>query len=536
MAELDPIDAPTLTAGVRAGVQRWPGSRMTFVVGDVSQSFSLTEIHLRAKRLAGGLAGLGLVRGDVIAMQLPNRVEAVVTCVAALELGLTIAPIAHVYGKAELDLILDRSSARALVIPDRWRDASFPDRVNPSRRRQMLDHVIVVGEAPEGCVAWGSLDDLRDHAMADAEPDERALLLYTSGTTGSPKGVTHTQRTLVSEVAQMIRFNDGEEGDVTLVSFPIGHMAGVLGAMRAFFRHRHTIFMDTWDPAVAAHLVATHGVTNTAGTPFHLLALLEAADRAGLPVSSIRSYLLGATAISPELIAAADARGIRAFRCYGSTEQPTVSCGRPSDSFADRASTDGRLLPGVEVRIVDADERDVPYGNPGEILSRGVDLSPGYTDPELDAVSLTEDGWYRSGDIGMLDDRGYLTITDRKKDIIIRAGENIASKEVEDSLMSHPSVREVAVVGIKDPRYGERVCAVVVLAGGAAPVTLAEMRAHVLESGLARPKAPESLFIATDLPRTPSGKVQKQVLRDALSSGSMPSIPTPARAPERKTT
>ena len=525
---LDPTDAPTLTEGLRIGAAAFPDARITFAGAAGDRSLSLSALHTAGRRVAAGLATLGLERGDVVAMQLPNWPEAIVAYVAAAELGLTIAPIVHVYGVSEVSFILESSRARAFVVAASWRGTDLLAPVRGRSRPPSLEHVVVVGgDAPIGDVAWDSVAAARPSAVAHVPGvDDRALLLYTSGTTGRPKGVVHTQRSIAAEIGQMVRFNDADaeiasddDGTTSLVSFPIGHMAGVLGAARAFYRNGHTIFMEAWDPKAAARLVAEHRVAHTAGTPLHLLSLFEAADRDQRSLASLRSFLLGATTVSPSVIATADARGIHAYRCYGSTEQPTVSCGRPTDSFHDRARTDGRLLPGVEVRIVDDAGVEVERGLPGEVQSRGVDLMAGYTNRADDDTALTAEGWYRSGDIGTLDERGYLTITDRKKDVIIRGGENIASKEVEDALLSHPAIRDVAVIGVPDERLGERVCAVIVGSGESLSVEI--LRSHVIGTGLARQKAPESMIIVDELHRTASGKIQKHVLRQAIADGSL---------------
>jgi acyl-CoA synthetase (AMP-forming)/AMP-acid ligase II len=280
--------------------------------------------------------------------------------------------------------------------------------------------------------------------------------------------------------------------------------------------------MDAWDPALAARLIAEHQATFTAGTPLHLATLLDAAAGGGDDLSSLRSYMTGAASVPPALVERAERAGITAYRCYGSTEHPTVTSGRADDPLDRRAKTDGRLLPGNEVRVVDDDGCDTASGSAGEVCTRGPELFVGYRDPQLDTDAFLPDGWFRTGDIGLLDAEGYLTITDRKKDVIIRGGENISSKEVEDVLALHPGVGEVAVVGVGDERYGEVVCAVVIPSAGARP-SLDDLRRHVLESGLARQKAPERLELLTELPRTPAGKVKKFELRRrigaALSEG-----------------
>jgi acyl-CoA synthetase (AMP-forming)/AMP-acid ligase II len=226
--------------------------------------------------------------------------------------------------------------------------------------------------------------------------------------------------------------------------------------------------------------------------------------------------MTGAANVSPSLIERADAVGIRAYRCYGSSEHPTISSGEPDDSLDKRATTDGRVTAGNEWRLVDDDDRDVPTGVDGEIVVRGPEQFLGYLDPALNDGLYLEDGWLRTGDVGRVDADGFLTITDRKKDIIIRGGENIASKEVEDVMLTHPAVADVAAVGVPDERYGERVCAFVVLRTGHS-LTLPDVRQHFSEAGLARQKTPERLEIVDALPRTAAGKIQKFALRDRLS-------------------
>jgi acyl-CoA synthetase (AMP-forming)/AMP-acid ligase II len=223
----------------------------------------------------------------------------------------------------------------------------------------------------------------------------------------------------------------------------------------------------------------------------------------------------GAAAVPPGLVRRADRAGVTAYRSYGSSEHPTVSCGLPSDELDRRAGTDGRLQPRCTVRIVDDDDRDA---HEGEILTRGPELFLGYVDKALDEEAFT-DGWFRTGDIGRLDEEGFLTITDRKKDIIIRGGENLSSKEIEDVLLEHPAIAEAAVVGVPDPVLGERACAVVVLRKDSPQATLAlgDLLAHFQAAGVARQKTPEYLLVREALPRTPAGKVQKFLLRqDAL--------------------
>ncbi|MBV9510841.1 MAG: AMP-binding protein, partial [Caulobacteraceae bacterium] len=261
--------------------------------------------------------------------------------------------------------------------------------------------------------------------------------------------------------------------------------------------------------------IAKHRITATSGTPFHLTSLLDAADAGGADLSCLTDYLAGATMIPPALIERCEKRGLATYRCYGMSEHPTISRGTKDDPLEKRLNTDGRLCPGVEVRIVDEDGRDVSVGDVGEILSRGPDRFVGYTDAALNAEAIEPGGWLRTGDIGRLDTDGFLAIVDRKKDVIIRGGENIASREVEDLLSSLPGVREAAVVGAPHPTLGEQVCAFVVVDEGA-DVSLKAVSAHFAAAGIARQKTPERIEPVLELPRNAAGKVLKPELRSRL--------------------
>jgi cyclohexanecarboxylate-CoA ligase len=263
--------------------------------------------------------------------------------------------------------------------------------------------------------------------------------------------------------------------------------------------------------------VQDHRVTTTAGAPFHLASLLDEAERQGSDLSSVKSYMVGAASVPTTLVERADAAGMPVYRAYGSTEHPVITTGTPTDPVARRAGTDGSLTPGNEIRLLDDDGIEVGTGRDGEIVSRGPELFVGYRDATLDADAFLPGGWFRTGDIGRLDADGYLTITDRKKDIIIRGGEKIASKEVEDLLARHPAVAEAAAVGRPDERYGERVAVFVLLRDGHT-IDLPEIARHFASLGVARQKTPEHVEFVDALPRNPSGKVRKVELRERLRS------------------
>jgi acyl-CoA synthetase len=472
------------------------------------------EIVGQGQRLAAAFAAIGIGRGDVVAFQLPTSFDTALLYVAALHAGAALLPIVHIYGPAETGFILRKARARALVIPDQWRNIDYLERLTALGPTPDLEHVIIVGErAVRGARLYSEFQQLAGAPppLASHSADDAALLLFTSGTTGEPKGVRQSHDTITCEWSTPMFHRKGPFLNPT----PAGHIQGFNFLMRPMFWNVPMVMMERWDADNAAALVQKLRIEQSGGPPFFLMSILEAAQRGGHDISSLQSFGLGGAAVTPEHVYMAARHGITSGRAYGSTEHSTVSNYRPDDPLEVRATTDGRLFPGTAVRIVDEEGREVPAGQEGEILLQGPEQFVGYLDPQHDAEVFTADGWFRSGDIGRLDGRGYLTITDRKKDLIIRGGENISSVEVEGILLRHPAVLEVAVVGMQDMKYGERVCACVVTKPGAS-LTLEAVMTHFAAAGCAKQKTPEKLVILTDLPRTPSGKVRKAELRRVL--------------------
>ncbi len=337
------------------------------------------------------------------------------------------------------------------------------------------------------------------------------MLIYTSGTTAEPKGVLHTHESMVAELFRSPTPPTDRPGTGTLQPFPAGHTAGVMSMLGPAAHGCRTVLMDSWDPALAASLVEEWSLQSMAGTPFYITTLLELVDRGEATLPSLRDMLTGGAGVPPSIVERADEHGWTVLRCYGATEQPSaVACAR-TDPLDVRAFVDGRAIGGARVRIVDDVGQDVLEGTPGEVLLVGPEQFAGYTDPTLNSAAFDEQGWFRTGDIGILE-RGLLRLVDRKKDIVIRGGENISAKEVEDVLLRHPSVEDVAVVASPDARYGERVFAFVVLRSGTS-LDLAAVGEHFASNGVARQKVPEGLEVVADLPRTAAGKVKKHELR-----------------------
>lgn len=508
----------TIADHFRSGAEAFPETAMHFVGGPNPSSIRLGEMYTRGLGVAAGLAELGVGPGDVVAIWVPNWLEGALTYQAALMLGATVVPIIHIYGPHEVSFILRQSGARVLVLPDRWRNIDYRDRFDALVDVPALEHVVLIGDdGPSGAIPWQQVAAHDPIAtLPETHPDDRCLLIYTSGTTADPKGVQHTTNTLIAEIRTTAAAL-GERQGVNLAAFPAGHIAGVLGLLRMFVLGTSSVVMDMWDPALAARLVPENGITTTAGAPFYLASLMDEAERQGTSLATMGNYMVGAASVPASLVERADRTGIPVYRAYGSSEHPVITTGTPRHPLEKRANTDGTLTPGNSIRLLDEHDHEVAVGEDGEILSLGPELFIGYTDPELDADSFLPGGWFRTGDIGRFDADGFLTITDRKKDVIIRGGENIASKEVEDLMMQHPAVVEAAAVGQPDERYGERVAVFVQLAEGQS-LDLDDVRQHFATIGVAKQKTPEHLEFVESFPRTPTGKVRKVDLRSLLRS------------------
>jgi acyl-CoA synthetase (AMP-forming)/AMP-acid ligase II len=295
---------------------------------------------------------------------------------------------------------------------------------------------------------------------------------------------------------------------------PLAHMTGMLGgSLVPMHSGRPIELIDRWDPGTVLSIVEAEGLAPGGGATVFLTSLLDHPDFGAQHLEHMTRFGLGGAPVPVAVAERAEAMGIKVTRAYGSTEHPSIT-GSPIDDPADkRTRTDGRPLPGVEIRVVDEDGHDLSAGTPGEILSRGPDLFVGYTDPELTAAAMDPNGWYHTGDVGVLDGHGYLTITDRLSDLIIRGGLNLSAAKIEEHLASMVGVAEVAVVAAPDERLGERACAVVRAAPGAPPIDLAMLEAHLTSTGLPKQHWPEEIRVVTDFDRTPSGKIKKRALR-----------------------
>ena len=523
------MNQPTLSAHVLAGAAEHDRCPLVFVTGDGERATTLGALVSDAEKAAAAFQARDIGPGDVVAVQLPGSYEGAVVQTAVALCGAVLLPVVMIYGPREMEFVLRRSGAAAVVVPHEYRGRPHAASVlGGLAGLPALKFAVIVGDdgtaghgtANHGAVGYADL--LRrpggPYRRPSPDPDDRAVLMYTSGTTAEPKGVQHSHRTLLAEATSRVYTSVGP-GAKSLGLFPPGHVAGLLTLLRILLLGTPTVIMQAWAAALAARLIDRHAVTTSGGAPVQLSGLLDQQATGTASLATLGEFLTGAAPVPPSLIRRADAAGITAFRSYGSSEHPTVSAGRVTDSLDRRAGTDGRLIAGNEVRVVDPAGRDVPAGRDGEILTRGPELFTGYADQALNAAAILPGRWFRTGDVGRLDADGYLTVTDRLKDIIIRGGENISSKEVEDLLVTHPAVADVAVIPVPDPVMGERVGAVVVTRPGFS-FDVDEARAHFAAAGVARQKTPEVVLLVDELPRTPSGKVRKDVLRAARKAES----------------
>jgi len=490
-----------------------PGDALAIVDGDVR--LTVSDVRARSRAVADALSERGIGPGSVVALQLPNWWEAVVLCWAIWRVGAVASPITPTLGPHEVGFILDRTRAALMVVPQSFRGTDYPALV---RSTGYEGDVLVVRDGSSlPTTADGGGDGVGDGVAVSVDDD--AVILWTSGTTSEPKGVVHTHQSLRVEADSISAAHAMRPGESLLLPMPVTHVAGLTyGVLLPVTNAITTVLMDTWEPGRALDLVEREAIAVMISTPVFMRTMIDHPAFAATDCESVRLFSLGGAGVAPAMVQ----EGAAAFDCwckrtYGSTEYPTLTTGRFGDTLARDSTTDGPLIGAAELRIVDPQTlAEVPNGTAGELLARGPEMFVGYLDAALDTDAFVEGGWFRTGDLAVYDGE-YLTIVDRLKDIIIRGGENISAQEVEALLVTHPLVVEAACVAMPDPVMGEKVCAFVLVAPDSV-VTLDDLRAHLLERGLARFKLPERLEIRDTLPRTASGKVQKSPLRDELAA------------------
>ena len=498
-------------------------------------SLSYRDVDRLSRRIGAGLAARGIAKGDVVAFQLPNWWEFAAIHLACVRIGAVSNPLMPIFRARELEFMLSFAETRAIFVPRRFRGFEYEPMIEGLRGKLPgLEHVFVLGGGcdPDGGAEgengfettflerrWEDESDTR--ALFEerrVDPNEVIEICYTSGTTGQPKGVMHTSNTLSACVGiGPARLALGAD-TVVLMASPLAHQTGYLyGLLMPIRIGARTVLQDIWDPAVAARIIHDEQATFTIGaTPFLAdLAHSDALER--YPTESLEIFATAGAPVPRVLVQNATERlGASVVAGWGMSENGLVTCTLPDDPPEKIFGTDGGPWAGMEVRVVGEDGSPAPTGVPGAFQARGAANFVGYL-KRPEAYATDEEGWFDTGDIATMDESGYIRITSRAKDIIIRGGENVPVVEVEELLYRHRAVRDAAIVAMPDPRLGERGCLFVTLRPGEV-LDFAAMQRHLEAQQLAKQYWPERLEVIDEMPRTPSGKIQKYKLREIAAA------------------
>ena len=487
--------------------------------------FTYRELAAMADRVAVGLSKLGVGHNDIVACQLPNWWQFTVTYLACSRIGAVMNPLMHIFRERELSFMLKHGEAKVVIVPKVFRGFDYEQMVEglqPSLPD--LQQVVVVNgsgansfEALLSGPAWEQ--DPQAQAILTQHrpgPDDVTQLIYTSGTTGEPKGVMHTANTVMANIIPYAQRLKLDANDIVLMASPMAHQTGFMyGLMMPIMLQESAVLLDMWEPLKAIDLIRAEGCTFTmASTPF-LTDLAKNVAESGQAVPTLRTFLCAGAPIPGPLVEQARAvLGTKIVSAWGMTENGAVTLIELDDPDERAFTTDGSPLPGVELKVVDDEGHALPPGQPGKLLVRACSNFGGYLKrPQWNGTDA--EGWFDTGDLARLDAQGYVRITGRSKDVIIRGGENIPVVEIEALLYRHPAIAMAAIVAYPDERLGERACAVVVPKPGQS-MDLPQLVAYLKEQKIAVQYIPERLEVRESMPSTPSGKIQKFKLREEL--------------------
>jgi acyl-CoA synthetase (AMP-forming)/AMP-acid ligase II len=513
-AVVEPVVADSIWQLVRIRAERTPGR--VLVTDEHDRVLTFGELRERAEAVAAGLFELGIRPGDVTAWQLPSRIDTVVLFVALARLGAIQNPLIPMLRESEVDFICSQTRTRLLVVPSVFRGYdhlamahSIASRL-PEMRVINADAGLPVGDP-------SALPPAPDPSARDSARTVR-WLFYTSGTTSVPKGARHTDAGLLAASRTFDECTKLQADDRMASLSPIAHVGGVLHVLSSLTTGSRNIITAVYDQAGTTRQMEASGVTlGGSGVPFiqgYLREQRKRPDHRYFP--QVRAFLVGGAPRPPALHfdVQRELGGVGIVSGYGLTECPYVSWARVDDPDDKLPMTEGRPPAGTRIKITDAEGRLLPAGESGELRVRAPQLMLGYLDSALDFDAFDDEGYFRTGDLAMVDDAGYLTITGRIKDVIIRNMENISAREIENLALTFPRAAETAVIGLPDAQTGERVCAVVVPADPADPPTLDELVAHLRAEGLNPRKLPVQLEYVSELPRNAMNKVVKKTLKD----------------------
>ncbi|END0959656.1 TPA: medium-chain fatty-acid--CoA ligase [Escherichia coli] len=490
------------------------------VVDNHGASYTYSALDHAASCLANWMLAKGIESGDRIAFQLPGWCEFTVIYLACLKIGAVSVPLLPSWREAELVWVLNKCQAKMFFAPTLFKQTRPVDLILPLQNQlPQLQQIVGVDKLAPATSSLSLSQIIADNTSLTTaittHGDELAAVLFTSGTEGLPKGVMLTHNNiLASERAYCARLNLTWQ-DVFMMPAPLGNATGFLhGVTAPFLIGARSVLLDIFTPDACLALLEQQRCTCMLGaTPF-VYDLLNVLEKQPADLSALRFFLCGGTTIPKKVARECQQRGIKLLSVYGSTESSPHAVVNLDDPLSRFMHTDGYAAAGVEIKVVDDARKTLPPGCEGEEASRGPNVFMGYFDePELTARALDEEGWYYSGDLCRMDEAGYIKITGRKKDIIVRGGENISSREVEDILLQHPKIHDACVVAMSDERLGERSCAYVVLKAPHHSLSLEEVVAFFSRKRVAKYKYPEHIVVIEKLPRTTSGKIQKFLLR-----------------------
>ncbi|HCJ5978916.1 TPA: medium-chain fatty-acid--CoA ligase [Escherichia coli] len=490
------------------------------VVDNHGASYTYSALDHAASCLANWMLAKGIESGDRIAFQLPGWCEFTVIYLACLKIGAVSVPLLPSWREAELVWVLNKCQAKMFFAPTLFKQTRPVDLILPLQNQlPQLQQIVGVDKLAPATSSLSLSQIIADNTSLTTaittHGDELAAVLFTSGTEGLPKGVMLTHNNiLASERAYCARLNLTWQ-DVFMMPAPLGHATGFLhGVTAPFLIGARSVLLDIFTPDACLALLEQQRCTCMLGaTPF-VYDLLNVLEKQPADLSALRFFLCGGTTIPKKVARECQQRGIKLLSVYGSTESSPHAVVNLDDPLSRFMHTDGYAAAGVEIKVVDDARKTLPPGCEGEEASRGPNVFMGYFDePELTARALDEEGWYYSGDLCRMDEAGYIKITGRKKDIIVRGGENISSREVEDILLQYPKIHDACVVAMSDERLGERSCAYVVLKAPHHSLSLEEVVAFFSRKRVAKYKYPEHIVVIEKLPRTTSGKIQKFLLR-----------------------
>lgn len=490
------------------------------VVDNHGASYTYSALDHAGSCLANWMLTKGIESGDRIAFQLPGWCEFTVIYLACLKIGAVSVPLLPSWREAELVWVLNKCQAKMFFAPTLFKQTRPVDLILPLQNQlPQLQQIVGVDKLAPATSSLSLSQIIADNTplttAITVHGDELAAVLFTSGTEGLPKGVMLTHNNiLASERAYCARLNLTWQ-DVFMMPAPLGHATGFLhGVTAPFLIGARSVLLDIFTPAACLALLEQQRCTCMLGaTPF-VYDLLNLLEKQPADLSALRFFLCGGTTIPKKVARECQQRGIKLLSVYGSTESSPHAVVNLDDPLSRFMHTDGYAAAGVEIKVVDDARKTLPPGCEGEEASRGPNVFMGYFDePELTARALDEEGWYYSGDLCRMDEAGYIKITGRKKDIIVRGGENISSREVEDILLQHPKIHDACVVAMPDERLGERSCAYVVLKAPHHSLSLEDVVTFFSRKRVAKYKYPEHIVVIEKLPRTASGKIQKFLLR-----------------------